>query len=101
MCWGCLSGSAHMLHLQDDFILALHREQFLQLFYILATQLESSPEAKSLNLLLLEIFYLILRREEPYELVHVVSAQNLKSASTDSASTGPMVRESLFCSFTI
>lgn len=60
--------NATRFHLQDNFIDTLKKESVLKLYLVLAQSVEADGN-RTMNVLLLETFYLLFRREDPHEIV--------------------------------
>jgi hypothetical protein len=60
--------NATRFQLQDDFIETLKKESVLKLYLVLAQNVEADKN-RTMNVLLLETFYLLFRREDTQELV--------------------------------
>ena len=63
------SSGEHLTHLQEDFIILLHKELVLETVLLLAQLIENEAN-REWNLLLLELFYLLFRGQSPLSIAN-------------------------------
>eukprot|EP00943_MAST-04B_sp_MAST-4B-sp1_P004971 g4971.t1 len=80
------SGGEHLSHLQEDFIVLLHKELVLETVLLLAQLIENEAN-REWNLLLLELFYLLFRGQSPVSIASENGQRHLLNNNINSSSS--------------